>query len=138
MVRDEPNITTTSTVATVGSTLGYVRFTTKRNAARSSVTSTSVQLCLVYKRGHGPSLGNPEFTALNDPSTRPRLTVTYWRVRPQRLLHTAQGKSKAAQLTFTQTERLYAFRTEDSYSAPSRRPGASRITSGFLTASTAV
>jgi hypothetical protein len=138
MVSDEPHIAATTAVAAVGSTLGYVGFATKRNAARSSVTSTSVQLCLVDKRGHGPSLGNPEFTALNDLSTHPRLTVTYWRVRPQRLPHTAQGKSKAAQFAFTQTERLYALRTEDSYSAPSRRPGASRITSGFLTASTAV
>jgi hypothetical protein len=51
-IRDEPNVATASTIASVGATHGHRSLSTKRHTARATVTGAHVQLALVNELAH--------------------------------------------------------------------------------------
>ena len=52
MVGDDPDVTALPAVATVGATLGDVRFAAKTDAAGPAVARFGVQLCEIDEGGH--------------------------------------------------------------------------------------
>jgi len=51
-VGNQPDIPARTAVTTVGTTLGHVRLSAKRNGAGAPVASLDVKLCFVYEPGH--------------------------------------------------------------------------------------
>jgi hypothetical protein len=88
-IRTEQDVAAGSTVATVGSTLGDVRFSSERHRAGTTVTTAEVDLHLVDERGLGHGLRIRSVSALG--STNARRTQ---RTKPSGLIETGGAKRK--------------------------------------------